>query len=58
MLTTVDGSEIRHPPVEGKVASPIIYDGVLYENIQKGGWPWDFFQPSNRKRLSVRLYNL
>ena len=24
-LTTVDGSEIRHPPVEGTVVYPIIY---------------------------------
>ena len=41
-IDTVDGSEIRHPPVEGMVISwnPIIYDRFLYI---PGGWEWDFF---------------
>ena len=38
--------DIGRSPVEGKVVYPIIYKVLAYI---PGGWPWDFFLPSQAK---------
>ena len=41
-IDTVDGSEIRHPPVEGMVVEIPLFTTVFFIS-QPGGWEWDFF---------------
>ena len=49
---TVDGSEIRQAPVEGKVVYPMIYHGF---STIPGGWEWDFTSPSTVCHGNLRV---